>query len=52
MGRDNRIVSFHGVAGRFPFLDERVVNFLSQLPLEAKMNLALERGLGDKLILR
>ena len=28
LGRDNRIVSDHGVAGRFPFLDERVVNYL------------------------
>ena len=50
--RDNRVVSDHGVAGRFPFLDERVVNFLSNLPLELKMNLSLERGIGDKKILR
>ena len=50
--RDNRVVSDHGVAGRFPFLDERVVNFLSNLPLELKMNLSLERGIGDKIILR
>ena len=52
LGRDNRVVSDHGIAGRFPFLDERVVNFLSQLPLEMKMNLSLDRGTGDKLILR
>ena len=52
LGRDNRIVSDHGIAGRFPFLDERVVNYLSQLPLEMKMNLKLDRGTGDKLILR
>ena len=52
LGRDNRVVSDHGVAGRFPFLDERVVNFLSSLPLELKMNLSLERGIGDKIILR
>ena len=50
--RDNRVVSDHGVAGRFPWLDERVVNFLSNLPLELKMNLSLERGIGDKIILR
>ena len=52
LGRDNRVVSHHGVAGRYPFLDERVIGFLSSLPLEAKMNLALPRGTGDKLILR
>lgn len=52
LGRDNRIVSDHGVAGRYPFLDERLVNFLAELPLEAKMNLSLERGTGDKLVLR
>ena len=52
LGRDNRVVSDHGIAGRFPFLDERVVDFLSQLPIERKMNLSLDRGTGDKLILR
>ena len=52
LGRDNRVVSHHGVAGRYPFLDERVIGFLSSLPLEAKMNLSLPRGVGDKLILR
>ncbi|CAB4062155.1 unnamed protein product [Lepeophtheirus salmonis] len=29
LGRDNRIISDHGVASRIPFLDERVVNFLN-----------------------
>ena len=52
LGRDNRIVSDHSVAGRFPYLDERVVNYLSSLPIEYKMNLALDRGHGDKMILR
>ena len=52
LGRDNRVVSHHGVAGRYPFLDERVIGFLSSLPLEAKMNLSLPRGIGDKIILR
>lgn len=52
LGRDNRIVSDHGVAGRYPFLDERVINFLAGLPLESKMNLSLERGIGDKMVLR
>jgi asparagine synthetase B (glutamine-hydrolysing) len=52
LGRDNRIVSDHGVAGRYPYLDERVVNFLNSLTLEVKMDLSLPRGQGDKLILR
>ena len=52
LGRDNRIVSDHGIAGRFPYLDENVVEYLCGLPLEAKMNLDLERGIGDKIILR
>lgn len=52
LGRDNRIVSDHGVAGRFPFLDENVVTFLESLPLADKMNLCLPRGIGDKLLLR
>lgn len=52
LGRDNRIVSDHGIAGRYPFLDERVVDYLARLPLESKMNLSLDRGVGDKLILR
>ena len=46
------LVSDHSIAGRFPYLDERVVNYLSSLPLEHKMNLTLDRGIGDKIILR
>ena len=52
LGRDNRIVSDHGLAGRYPYLDEMVVEYIAGLPLEAKMNLALARGTGDKMILR
>lgn len=37
---------------RYPFLDEDVVNFLSSLPTERKMDLRLPRGLGEKLLLR
>ena len=33
LGRDNRIVSDHGVAGRYPFLDEGVVSYLNGLCL-------------------
>jgi len=52
LGRDNRIVSDHGVAGRYPFLDEGVVSFLNGLKLGQKMDLELERGVGEKLLLR
>ncbi|XP_040564247.1 asparagine synthetase domain-containing protein 1 [Lepeophtheirus salmonis] len=52
LGRDNRIISDHGVASRIPFLDERVVNFLNSVPLPQKMDLSLRRGLGEKLLLR
>jgi asparagine synthase (glutamine-hydrolysing) len=37
----------HGVEGRFPFLDHRMVEFASRLPPEAKLN-----GLREKHILR
>lgn len=37
---------------RFPFLDENVVSFLNSLPVWEKADLALPRGVGEKLILR
>ena len=40
------------MAPRFPFLDEKLVNFLLTLPLNIKCNFAYERGIGEKLILR
>lgn len=52
LGRDDRIVSDHGVAGRFPFLDEDFVNFLIGLELSLKCDFQLGRGLGEKLVLR
>jgi len=52
LGRDNRIISDHGVMARFPFLDEDFVNFLCALPPEVKCDLRLPRGVGEKLILR
>ena len=52
LGRDNRIVSDHGVAPRFPFLDERLVNFLSQVPINLKSEYQFGRGRGEKLLLR
>eukprot|EP00088_Acartia_fossae_P041098 TRINITY_DN4296_c0_g1_i3.p1 TRINITY_DN4296_c0_g1~~TRINITY_DN4296_c0_g1_i3.p1 ORF type:complete len:603 (-),score=80.31 TRINITY_DN4296_c0_g1_i3:1486-3267(-) len=52
LGRDNRIISDHGVMARFPFLDENFVSFLSGLPTNLKCDLSLPRGIGEKLILR
>ncbi|WAR23018.1 ASND1-like protein [Mya arenaria] len=52
LGRDDRIITDHGKESRFPFLDERVVTFLSSLPIHHKADLALPRGIGEKLLLR
>uniref|UniRef100_K3WQZ2 Asparagine synthetase domain-containing protein n=1 Tax=Globisporangium ultimum (strain ATCC 200006 / CBS 805.95 / DAOM BR144) TaxID=431595 RepID=K3WQZ2_GLOUD len=52
LGRDDRCISAHGKEARFPFLDEGVVTYLSSLPIECICDLALERGQGDKLVLR
>lgn len=51
-GRDDRCVSDHSREARFPFLDEEVVSYLNGLPMEAKVDFRLPRGLGEKLILR
>ena len=52
LGRDNRIVSDHGVAPRFPFLDENLVNFLAMVPINLKSSYQFGRGRGEKLLLR
>ena len=41
-----------GKEARHPFLSLSVVNFLAGLPVEHKMDLRLELGLGDKILLR
>ncbi|CAL4097567.1 unnamed protein product [Meganyctiphanes norvegica] len=52
LGRDNRILSHHGRAPRFPFLDEDVVSTLNQIPIWRKTILSLPRGVGEKVLLR
>ncbi|XP_066543821.1 asparagine synthetase domain-containing protein 1 [Amia ocellicauda] len=52
LGRDDRIIGDHGKEARFPFLDEEVVSFLNAVPVWAKADLSLPRGLGEKLLLR
>ncbi|XP_076352988.1 asparagine synthetase domain-containing protein 1-like [Tachypleus tridentatus] len=49
---DKRIITDHGREGRFPYLDERVVCFLSSLPMWYKADLSLPQGVGEKLLLR
>ena len=41
LGRDDRCVGDHGREGRYPFLDEAVVDFASSLPLHIKVKLLL-----------
>jgi asparagine synthase (glutamine-hydrolysing) len=43
----DRMLSAHGVEGRYPFLDPAVADFAARLPVTSK-----RRGLKDKLILR
>ena len=52
LGRDDRCISDHGKEARFPFLDEDVVCYLSSLPIWLKTWPDLNRGLGDKYLLR
>ncbi|XP_067327028.1 asparagine synthetase domain-containing protein 1 isoform X3 [Anolis sagrei] len=52
LGRDDRVIGDHGKEARFPFLDEDVVSFLNSLPVWEKANLAVHRGVGEKLLLR
>ncbi|KAI9468939.1 MAG: asparagine synthase-domain-containing protein [Benjaminiella poitrasii] len=52
LGRDDRIMSDHGKEVRFPFLSTDAVNWLCQQPIQLKMDLRYERGIGEKLLLR
>jgi len=52
LGRDDRCIADHGREARFPFLDERVVAYLAELPVWQKANMLLPRGEGEKVLLR
>jgi asparagine synthetase B (glutamine-hydrolysing) len=56
LGRDDRVLSDHGKEVRHPFLDERVILFLSSLSLDQicdfENTLVNKNYLGDKKILR
>ncbi len=43
----DRMLSAHGVEGRFPYLDHHVIEFLATVPERFRL-----RGLKDKAILR
>ncbi|MCX8279968.1 asparagine synthase (glutamine-hydrolyzing) [Phyllobacterium sp. 0TCS1.6C] len=45
--QSDRMAMAHGVEGRFPFLDHRIVEFGARLPISAKLN-----GLDEKHILK
>ncbi|KNE66726.1 hypothetical protein AMAG_11224 [Allomyces macrogynus ATCC 38327] len=52
LGRDDRIVSHFGKEVRFPYLDKRVVTFLTALPVHWKCDPRYGKGIGDKILLR
>lgn len=52
LGRDDRVIGDHGKETRHPFLDEDVISFLNQVRIDFKCNLKLDRGVGEKYLLR
>ncbi|PLW16246.1 hypothetical protein PCASD_18112 [Puccinia coronata f. sp. avenae] len=52
LGRDDRIIAHHGREVRYPFLDREVIATLASLPVHLKCDLGLEKGTGDKFLLR
>ncbi|KAI8596454.1 asparagine synthase-domain-containing protein [Dissophora ornata] len=52
LGRDDRIISDHGKEARYPFLSTNVVQFLSNLRVDLKVDLRYPRGVGEKILLR
>jgi asparagine synthetase B (glutamine-hydrolysing) len=46
------VISSLGKEVRFPYLDEQLVNYLHSIPIWHKADLRLERGIGEKYLLR
>lgn len=52
LGRDDRVISSHGKEVRHPFLSLAFVNYVTDLPVQYKLDPRLDPGAGDKMILR
>ncbi|KAJ9122652.1 hypothetical protein QFC24_004080 [Naganishia onofrii] len=52
LGRDDRIISSHGVETRFPYLSLTFANTIAQLPIASKCDLRYVEGVGDKSLIR
>jgi asparagine synthetase B (glutamine-hydrolysing) len=52
LGRDDRLVTDHGREARHPYLDERLLRGVAELPLPLLCDLRLAPGEGDKRALR
>ncbi|KAJ9091815.1 hypothetical protein QFC20_007546 [Naganishia adeliensis] len=52
LGRDDRVISSHGVETRYPYLSLSVAQTLAGLPINAKCDLRYPEGVGDKSLIR
>jgi asparagine synthetase B (glutamine-hydrolysing) len=52
LGRDDRIISFHGKEARYPFLASNVIDLLTKTPIWLKCDHRFGEGVGDKILLR
>ena len=51
-GRDDRVISDSGREYRMPFLDLDFISAISKIPIPKRCNLKLDRGVGEKSLLR